>query len=107
MIQHWRGASRALRALRVGALHGIYCVGCCWALMVLMFAVGGAHLGWMLALAAIMFVEKAVTWGRRATVGVGVVLAELGAGPAPRNPGVPRALLSRPAAGSSRSAPAR
>ena len=78
VVQHWRGASRAFRALRVGALHGVYCVGCCWALMVLMFAVGGAHLGWMLALAAIMFVEKAVSWGRHATVGVGVVLGTWG-----------------------------
>ena len=75
VVQHWRGASRALRALRVGALHGVYCVGCCWALMLVMFAVGGAHLGWMLALAAVMFVEKAVSWGRRLT---GVVGAALG-----------------------------
>jgi hypothetical protein len=41
VIQHWRGASRALRALRVGVLHGVYCVGCCWVLMLLTFAVGG------------------------------------------------------------------
>jgi predicted metal-binding membrane protein len=90
VIQHWRGASRALRALRVGALHGVYCVGCCWALMLLMFAVGGAHVGWMLALAVVMFVEKAVVWGRPVTVGVGLVLAGWGlallVGPA----GVPR-----------------
>jgi predicted metal-binding membrane protein len=52
VIQHWRGA-----------------------LMLLMFAVGGAHLGWMLALAVVMFVEKAVAWGRPVIVSVGVVLA--------------------------------
>jgi predicted metal-binding membrane protein len=80
VIQHWRGASRALRALRVGALHGVYCVGCCWALMLVMFAVGGAQVGWMLALAAIMFVEKAVTWGRTASQVVGVGLAGWGLG---------------------------
>jgi predicted metal-binding membrane protein len=91
VIQHWRGASRALRALRVGALHGVYCVGCCWALMLLMFAVGGAHLGWMLALAAVMFVEKAVAWGRPVTVGVGLILAGWGLGLLLGVPGVPRA----------------
>jgi predicted metal-binding membrane protein len=90
VVQHWRGASRGLRALRVGTLHGVYCVGCCWALMLLMFAVGGANLGWMLALAAAMFVEKAVAWGRRVTVGVGVVLAGWGLGLLAGAPGVPR-----------------
>jgi predicted metal-binding membrane protein len=90
VIQHWRGASRALRALRVGVLHGAYCVGCCWALMLLMFAVGGAHVGWMLALAVVMFVEKAVTWGRSVTVAVGVVLAGWGLGLLLGTPGVPR-----------------
>ena len=90
VIQYWRGASRALRALRVGALHGVYCVGCCWALMLLMFAVGGAHLGWMLALAAVMFVEKAVAWGGPVTVGVGVGLAGWGLALLSGVPGVPR-----------------
>ena len=90
VIQHWRGASRALRALRVGALHGMYCVGCCWALMLVMFAVGGAHLGWMLALAAVMFLEKAVRWGRAATTSVGVGLAGWGLGLLLGIPGMPR-----------------
>jgi predicted metal-binding membrane protein len=90
VIQHWRGASRALRALRVGVLHGAYCVGCCWALMLLMFAVGGAHLGWMLALAAVMFVEKAVTWGRTVTLGAGLILAGWGLGLLLGTSGVPR-----------------
>lgn len=80
VIQHWRGASRAVRALRVGALHGAYCVGCCWALMLVMFAVGGASVGWMLALAAVMFVEKAITRGRAVTAGVGVALGAWGFG---------------------------
>ena len=89
VIQHWRGGSRALRALRVGALHGVYCVGCCWALMLVMFAVGGAHLGWMLALAVVMFVEKAVAWGRAMTAAVGVVLAGWGLGLLLGIPGLP------------------
>jgi predicted metal-binding membrane protein len=80
VLQHWRGGSAALRALRLGALHGVYCVGCCWALMLMMFAVGGARLGWMLALAAVMFAEKAIPWGRWVTVAAGVGLAAWGLG---------------------------
>jgi len=90
VIHHWRGAWRALRAFRIGALHGVYCVGCCWVLMLVMFAVGGAQLGWMLALAAVMFVEKAVSWGRMATRGVGVVLTVWGLGLLFGVPGIPR-----------------
>lgn len=89
VIRHWRGGWRAWSAARLGILHGVYCVGCCWALMLLMFAVGGVHLGWMLALAAVMFVEKAVGWGRRVTVPVGVALALWGLAVLLRAPGVP------------------
>ena len=54
-------------------------------MMLLMFAVGGAHLGWMLALAVIMFVEKAVVWGRAmTTTAVGMILTAWGAGSADR-----------------------
>jgi predicted metal-binding membrane protein len=74
-IRHWRGRTRAARALRLGVRHGLSCVGCCWALMLLMFAAGGVHLGWMLALAALMSVEKAASWGRRVTAPAGIVLA--------------------------------
>ncbi len=89
VLQHWRGRSRATRALRLGIRHGVYCVGCCWALMLLMFGVGGLHLGWMLALGAIMFVEKAVGWGRWVTAPVGVALALWGLALLARVPGVP------------------
>jgi predicted metal-binding membrane protein len=58
--------------------------------MLVMFAVGGAQLGWMLALAAVMFVEKAVSWGRTATIGVGVGLAGWGLGLLLGITGVPR-----------------
>jgi predicted metal-binding membrane protein len=58
--------------------------------MLLMFAVGGANVGWMLALAALMFVEKAVKWGRAVTVGAGLVLAGWGLGLLLGTPGVPR-----------------
>jgi predicted metal-binding membrane protein len=89
VIQHWRGRTRATRALRLGVRHGLYCVGCCWALMLLMFAASGVNLGWMLALAALMSVEKAVSWGRRVTTPAGVILALWGLGLLARVPGVP------------------
>ncbi|HKW83479.1 MAG TPA: DUF2182 domain-containing protein, partial [Burkholderiaceae bacterium] len=48
--------------------------GCCWALMLLMFAVGTGSLGWMLMLAAVMAIEKNVSWGRRLSAPLGVAL---------------------------------
>jgi predicted metal-binding membrane protein len=90
VVQHWRGGSRVGRALRLGALHGLYCVGCCWALMLLMFAVGGVHLGWMLGLAGVMFVEKTLPWGRRVTWATGVALSVWGVALLAAVPGVPR-----------------
>jgi predicted metal-binding membrane protein len=58
--------------------------------MLLMFAVGDAHRGWMLVLAAVMFVEKAVAWGRRVTVAAGLVMAGWGLALLLGAPGVPR-----------------
>jgi predicted metal-binding membrane protein len=89
VVQHWRGGSRARRAFLLGAHHGLYCLGCCWALMLVMFGVGGIHLGWMLALGAVMFVEKAVAWGRWLTAPVGVALALWALALLARVPGVP------------------
>jgi len=42
---------------------GLYCVGCCWALMWLMFVVGMGNLGWMLLLGTVMAAEKNLPWG--------------------------------------------
>ena len=58
----------------MGAHHGLFCVGCCWSLMLLMFAVGLGSLGWMLVLGAVMAVEKNVSWGRKISAPLGVVL---------------------------------
>jgi predicted metal-binding membrane protein len=75
VIQRWRGGNRALQAFGLGVQHGVFCVGCCWALMLLMLGVGGVHVGWMLVLGAIMFAEKAVRWGRWITRPVGGLLS--------------------------------
>ena len=74
VIQHWSGGSPPAQALRLGAHHGLFCVGCCWALMLLMFAMGTGNVGWMLALGAVMAVEKNAPWGRRLSAPLGVAL---------------------------------
>ncbi len=61
-------------SLAMGARHGLSCVGCCWALMLLMFAAGSAHLAWMLALTAVIMVEKTLPQGRQLAKPMGVVL---------------------------------
>jgi predicted metal-binding membrane protein len=77
---HWHGRSPAREALALGLRHGAFCVGCCWALMLLMFAVGSGSLGWMLVLGSLMAVEKNMPWGRHIGKPVGIALLVLGAG---------------------------
>jgi predicted metal-binding membrane protein len=52
-------------ALRMGGEHGAYCVGCCWGLMVILFALGVMSLTWMAAVAAVIFAEKILPCGAR------------------------------------------
>jgi predicted metal-binding membrane protein len=59
---------------RFGARHGLFCVGCCWALMLVMFAVGVASLVWMALLTALMVHEKTQPAGRRTVPVTGVAL---------------------------------
>jgi predicted metal-binding membrane protein len=74
VIEHWRGPAPARQAFLLGAHHGVFCVGCCWALMLLMFALGTGSLGWMLLLAVLMAVEKNLPWGRRLSAPLGIAL---------------------------------
>lgn len=74
VIEHWHGERPTRHAFALGAHHGLFCVGCCWALMLLMFALGTGSLGWMLLLAAVMAIEKNVRWGRRLSTPLGVAL---------------------------------
>ena len=62
-------------AFRLGRDHGVFCLGCCWALMLVMFAAGLANLAWMAGLAAVMAYEKIGRHGRALTPVLGVVLA--------------------------------
>lgn len=58
---------------RLGLKQGLYCLGCCWAMMMVMFAVGVMNIIWMVALGAVMTSEKMIT-GRRFTHMVGILL---------------------------------
>jgi predicted metal-binding membrane protein len=59
---------------RLGARHGVFCVGCCWALMLVMFAAGVANLLWMALLTALTIHEKTRPSGRRAVPVTGIAL---------------------------------
>ncbi|BAX61887.1 DUF2182 domain-containing protein [Burkholderia stabilis] len=74
VMSRWRGRTPLRNAFALGASHGLFCVGCCWALMLLMFVVGAGSLGWMLSLAALMAIEKNAVWGRQLTAPLGAAL---------------------------------
>jgi len=67
LMMHWRPG--AAGSFGLGVHHGWYCLGCCWALMILLFAVGLMNLVWVAAISAIVLIEK-TAWG-------GVVLARV------------------------------
>ncbi len=71
---HWHGSHERADAFKLGLHHGAFCVGCCWSLMLLMFAVGVGNVGWMLTLGAIMAIEKNMPWGRRMSTPLGAAL---------------------------------
>jgi predicted metal-binding membrane protein len=74
IAQYWRGRQPMWNAFALGIHHGAFCVGCCWAIMLLMFVVGTGNVGYMLALGAIMALEKNVSWGRRLSRPLGIAL---------------------------------
>jgi len=74
VASRWHGRAPAREALRLGIDHGLFCVGCCFALMLVMFVVGTASIGWMIALAALMAAEKNLPGGTRLRLPVGLGL---------------------------------
>ncbi|MEX0800946.1 MAG: DUF2182 domain-containing protein [Dehalococcoidia bacterium] len=77
ITENWRGGDEHRSALRLGLRHGLFCVGCCWSLMLLMFALGVGNVGWMLALGAVMAIEKNMPWGRQLSAPLGLALIVL------------------------------
>jgi predicted metal-binding membrane protein len=71
---HWQGQHEMRQAFTLGVHHGLFCVGCCWSLMLLMFAVGAGSLGWMLVLGAVMAAEKNLPWGDQMSRPLGLAL---------------------------------
>jgi predicted metal-binding membrane protein len=76
VMHHWHGG--ALGAVRMGVEHGGWCIGCCWALMVLLFAVGVMSITWMVVIAAIVLAEKVLPIGEQFSRALAVVLIGLG-----------------------------
>ena len=74
-LANWSTAPRAI--FRLGLRQGLYCLGCCWAMMLLMLAVGVMNVIWMAALGLVMAAEKLATTTRFSRA-VGVVLALIG-----------------------------
>jgi predicted metal-binding membrane protein len=76
LLGSWRAGW--LGALQMGAKNGAWCVGCCWALMASLFALGIMSLVWMAFVAALIAAEKTLPWRRVATYGTAAILLVLG-----------------------------
>ena len=61
LARHWRGGRRG--AFQLGLVHGLFCLGCCWALMLLLFAAGVMNLVWIAGLAILVLTEKLLPFG--------------------------------------------
>jgi predicted metal-binding membrane protein len=76
LLGSWRAGW--VGAFRMGLGNGAWCVGCCWALMASLFALGVMSLTWMAVVAALIALEKTIPWRRVATYGTTTVLLALG-----------------------------
>jgi predicted metal-binding membrane protein len=76
LLGSWRGG--AAGAVRMGMTNGGWCVGCCWALMASLFALGVMSITWMAVVAGLIAAEKTVPWRRVATYGSAALLLSLG-----------------------------
>ncbi len=73
----WRDG--AAGALRMGLLHGVYCLGCCWLLFVILFPLGIMNIAAMAGITLVVFAEKALPLGRRASRATAAALVAYGA----------------------------
>lgn len=76
LLGSWRDGLAG--AVRMGTRNGMWCLGCCWALMASLFALGVMSVSWMAVVAALIAVEKTLPWRRLAVFGTATVLAALG-----------------------------
>jgi len=78
-LRFGRSVTRPVGALRMGARHGLFCLGCCWALMAVLVAMGTMSVTWMAGLALLILLEKNAPSGERIAVAAAVVFIILGA----------------------------
>ena len=78
LMSHWRPGR--LGGFRMGVVHGGWCIGCCWALMAALFALGVMSVGWMALIAALITAEKLLPWKALASGGIAALLVVLGFG---------------------------
>ncbi len=71
---HYASYKGPVRDLRVGIHHGLYCVGCCWGLMILLVAVGAMNVPAMIALAGVILIEKVWRYGAPFSIATGILL---------------------------------
>ena len=76
LLGEWRGGVAG--AFLMGVRHGLFCVGCCWALMALLFVGGVMNLAWVAALSVAVALEKMLPGGERLSRLLGVALIALG-----------------------------
>lgn len=76
VLNRWRDGTAG--ALRMGAEHGLYCLGCCWIAMALLFVFGAMYLLWIAALAVLVLLEKVVPGGHRIAQGIGALMVAAG-----------------------------
>jgi len=76
VAQYWQEGW--VGALGMGVRHGLYCLGCCWALFAVLIAAGMMSLAWMLLLTLVIFAEKVLPHGPRTAAAVGVAFVALG-----------------------------
>ena len=76
LLSRWRDGK--LGALMMGVRHGLYCLGCCWALMTVLFAVGVMNLLWVAALSLLVLVEKVTPAGAHVARSAGVLMIAAG-----------------------------
>jgi predicted metal-binding membrane protein len=76
LLRHWRQG--ALGGVSMGTRHGLFCLGCCWMLMALLFVGGLMNLAWIGAIAALVLLEKTIPWGGQMSRVVGALLVAWG-----------------------------
>jgi len=76
LLFHWRDS--AFGAVASGIGHGLFCLGCCWMLMALLFVGGIMNLAWIAGIALLVLIEKTLPWGRRISQATGAVLIAWG-----------------------------